>query len=108
MPMRIAERDHTHVIPIVQRGNACQGPAAVPVHGNVIGEDQVDDAALEADEYRSVARRAPDLAGRLAALKLDAAAAEVAHRLPPDVRIEAVNLLRCGPGPRIHHTMNGH
>jgi hypothetical protein len=53
--MRIAERDHADAISLAQNGHARQGPAHIPVHGNVVGQDEVDDATAQPDEDRPIA-----------------------------------------------------
>jgi len=42
IPLRVAKRDHRNVIPVVDRANARQCPAAVPVRRNGVGHDEID------------------------------------------------------------------
>src|SRR5579884_3512800 len=91
--MRVGQSDQGQVLPFVQhRGDPGQAASAVPVHGDVIGQDQVETATPEAEKDRPVACPAADLAGAVAGLELDAAAPELADRLRPDSIPEAADL----------------
>src|SRR5713101_748502 len=92
--MRIPERDHAHVITVINRSQARQRPAVVPVHGNVIGQGEVDDAAEQPDEDRLIAGGTPNFTWSVAGLEFDAASAEVPDSFGPNARPEAMNLLR--------------
>src|ERR1041385_7787211 len=95
--MCIAERHHAQVISLVQHGHACQPPARSPLHGNAVGNYQIDDAALQTREDRSIAGRASNLAGCLARLDLNATLAEIPDRFRPDSRGEAAQFFRSAP-----------
>jgi hypothetical protein len=70
----ILEGDEAEVIAVVDGGDAGQGAGVVPFHGNVIGEDEVEDAAAESDEDGVIAGGAANFAGTVGGLELDAAA----------------------------------
>ena len=106
--MRIAKRDQADVIAVLNRGHSRQRAAVVPFHGNVVGQDEVDDAAAQPDEDRPIAGGSPHLAGSVGGLESDAAAAEVPDSFGPNRRPEVVQLLRRAPRPGIHDSMNGH
>src|SRR5947209_15439092 len=78
------------------------------MHGNIVGQDEVDDAAAQPDEDRLIAGGAPNLAWSVAGLELDAASAEVPDSFGPNAPPEVVKLLRRALHPSIHDSMNGH
>src|SRR5947199_9780746 len=106
--MRIPERDHAHVITVINRSHARQRPAVVPVHGIVVGQYEVDDAAAKPNEDRLIAGGTPNFTWSVAGLEFDAALAEVPYRFGPNVRPEVVKLLRWALRASIHDSMNGH
>src|SRR5215472_9473455 len=108
MTMCIAECNHAYVIALVHRGDTCKGAAVIPVKGKVISQDEVHDAALEANEDRPIGGCPTDLAVGVAGLEINAANVEVADGLWPDAPPKAVKLLRRALGADINHSMNGH
>src|SRR5258708_9228532 len=105
--MRIRERDHAHGITVPERGNTRQRATVVPVHGKVVGQDEVDNAAAQSDEDGVIASRTPNFAWSVAGLEFDAASAEVPDSFGPNARPEVAKLLRCAVRPGIHNSMNG-
>ena len=55
MAMRIRERDHAHVITVINGGHARERPTVVPVHGKMIGQHEINHAAAQSDEDRLIA-----------------------------------------------------
>src|SRR5215471_15781533 len=108
MTMGIAECNHAYVIALVHRGDTCKGAAVIPVKGKVVGQDQVHDAALEANEDRPIGGCPTDLTVRVVGLEINAANVKVADGLRPDAPPKAVKLLRRTLGESINHSMNGH
>src|SRR5664280_2395798 len=106
--MRVAEREQAHVVAGVARSHARRRPAAVPFHGNVAGQDEVEDAAAQADEDGIIGGGAPHFARAVADLETDAPLAEVPDRFGPDARPEAMNQLWRALRPGIHDSMNGY
>jgi len=94
----ILEGDEAEVIAIVDGGDSGQGAGVVPFHGDVIGEDEVEDAGAEADEDGVIAGGTAHFAGAVGGLELDAAAAEVADGLGPDGGPELAKLRRGAAG----------
>ncbi len=106
--MRIPERDHAHVITVINRSHARQRPAVVPVQGNVAGQDQVDDAAAQPDKDRPIAGGTPNFASSVTGLEFDAASTEIPDSFGPNAPPEVMKLLRRALRPNIHDSMNGH
>src|SRR5215472_2929699 len=94
MTMCIAECNHAYLIALVYRGDTGKSAAVIPVKGKVIGQDQVHDTALKANEDRPVGGCPTHLAVRVAGLETNAANVEVADGLRPDAPPKAVKLLR--------------
>ena len=97
--MRIAGAIRQTLITALNRGNPRQRAAVVPLHGNVVGQNQIDDAAAQPDEDRPIAGRSPHLAGAVGGLQSMLPAAEVPDRFGPNRRPEVVHLLRRAPRP---------
>src|SRR6266480_1367983 len=104
--MRIGQRNHAHGITVPECGNTRQRAAVVPVHRKVVGQDEVDKLAAQADEDRVIAGGTSNFAWSVAGLEFDAALPEVADSFGPNARPEAVKLLRRAVRPRVHDSMN--
>jgi hypothetical protein len=103
-----AERDDAQVIAVVDGGDAGEGASAIPMHGDVTGEDEVDDAAAQTEKDRFIARGMAYFAWAVGGLKIDAAAAERASRFGPDAPPEALHILPGTLRVEVHDTMDGH
>src|SRR5436309_1996464 len=86
--MRIGDRDHARGITVPERSNTRQRAAVVPVQWNVVGQDEVDNPAVQSDEDWVIAGGAPDFASSVVSLEFDAASAEVPDSFRPNVRPE--------------------
>src|ERR1019366_5718525 len=106
--MRIAEGEHAQVVTVIKRSHACQRAAVVPVHGNVVGQDEVDHTAAQSDEDGVIAGGMANFAWSVAGLEVDATSAEVPKSFGPNAGPEVANLLRRALRPGIHDSMNGH